>query len=243
MKVRPTKSVATPERFIVASLERRTKHQEDRELVRLSQAGNDFAFEQLVRRHQKHVFDLVSGMIRQKLDVEDVAQRVFLKTYRGIQRFNQRAAFSTWLYRIAMNECLDYLRKQRTWPLVYEANLSEEQVSRLEGIALATTKQGGPIERIEAKEALDRILGSLSEQDRQLLILREAEGFSIRELAEILGLNVNTVKIRLFRARGRVADACRRSETYAGSDGCGLEVRNTRESSRCFQFENSHQPA
>ena len=131
---------------------------------------------------------------------------MFLKTYRAIQRFDQRAAFSTWLYRIAVNECRDHLRKRRARRLVYESDLSEEQVSRLDGIASATSRRDGPCERMETQEALDRILRSLTDGDRKLLILREVEGFSIQELAEILGLNANTVKIRLFRARGRVAD-------------------------------------
>ena len=209
-KRRAAKEPVKEELFVVASLERQIKHQEDRELVRLSQGGNEFAFEQLIRRHQQHVFDLVGTILRQTRrlnDVEDVAQQVFVKTYRNIRRFDQRAAFSTWLYRIAVNECRDYLRKKRARPLVYESDLSEEQVSRLEGIASAAGRRDGPSECIETKEALDHILGSLSEQDRQLLILRVIGGFSIRELAVILDLNVNTVKIRLFRVRGRVAEA------------------------------------
>jgi RNA polymerase sigma-70 factor, ECF subfamily len=212
IKAKETKGAVKQEPFVVASLERRIRHQEDRELVRLSQAGNEFAFEQLVRRHQQHVFDLVGSILRQTRrleDVEDVAQQIFLKTYRSIRKFDQRAAFSTWLYRIAVNECRDHLRKQKARPLVYEADLSEEQVSRLDGIASSARPCDGPSEHIEANESLDRLLGSLSEQDRQLLLLREIQGFSIQELADILDLNVNTVKIRLFRARGRIADACR----------------------------------
>lgn len=192
---------------------------EDRELVRLCQNGTVAAFEELVRRHQQRVFALVGGILRRPEDVEDVAQQVFLKAYLGIKRFDQRAAFSTWLYKIAVNECWDYLRKKKVRPLVYEADLTEEQVSRLDGIASSNRPPEGPNERVEAREILDRMLAKLPEQDRLLLVLKEMAGFSVQELAELLHLNVNTVKVRLFRARGRIMDAYHRRMGSAGKTG------------------------
>ena len=127
-----------------------------------------------------------------------------------MKRFDQRAAFSTWLYKITVNECWDYLRKKKVRPLVYESDLSEEQVSRLDGIVSADRVALGPNDRAEVKRLLEQMLDKLPEQDRQLLVLKEIEGFSVQELAEILDLNVNTVKVRLFRARGRIMDAYRR---------------------------------
>jgi RNA polymerase sigma-70 factor, ECF subfamily len=190
--------------------EREGKRTDDRELVRLCQVGTEPAFEELVRRHQQRVSALVGGILRRPEDVEDVAQQVFLKAYLGIRKFDQRAAFSTWLYKIAVNECWDYLRKKKVRPLVYEADLSEEQVSRLDGVVSADRPPETPGARAEAREVLERLLDTLPEQDRQLLVLKEMEGFSVRELAEILKLNVNTVKVRLFRARGRIMEAYRR---------------------------------
>jgi len=185
------------------------KRADDRELVRLSQSGTEAAFEELVRRHQQRVFALVAGILHRSDDVEDIAQQVFLKAYLGIKRFDQRAAFSTWLYKIAVNECWDYLRKRKVRPLTYEADLSEEQVSRLDGIVSSSRPPEGPNTRAETREILERMLAVLPEQDRQLLVLKEIEGFSVQELAAILNLNVNTVKVRLFRARGRIMDAYR----------------------------------
>ncbi len=205
-----SKHMAATAPAMAVSLDRAGRQEEDRELVRLSQSGNEPAFEDLVRRHQQRVFALVNGILRRPDDVEDVAQQVFLKAYLGIKRFDQRAAFSTWLYKIAVNECWDYLRKKKVWPLVYEADLSEEQVSRLDGIVSADRPPQGPNDRAEARELLERMLDTLPEQDRQLLLLKEVEGFSVQELAEILKLNVNTVKVRLFRARGRIMDVYRR---------------------------------
>jgi RNA polymerase sigma-70 factor, ECF subfamily len=105
-----------------------------------------------------------------------------------------------------VNECWDYLRKRKVRPLVYETDLSEEQVSRLDGVASAERPPESPARRAEAKDILDQLLDELPERDRELLVLKEVEGFSVQELAEMLGLNVNTVKVRLFRVRGRLMD-------------------------------------
>jgi RNA polymerase sigma-70 factor (ECF subfamily) len=104
----------------------------ERELVRLAQNGTVEAFEELVRRHQQRVFAVVSRILHRREDVEEIAQQVFLKAYVSIRRFDMRSAFSTWLYKIAVNECWDSLRKKKVRPLVYESDLSEEQVQRLD---------------------------------------------------------------------------------------------------------------
>ncbi|HXW62146.1 MAG TPA: sigma-70 family RNA polymerase sigma factor [Candidatus Acidoferrales bacterium] len=210
------KSMAASAQALTLPFQAGEKKVDDRELVHLSQQGDEAAFEELVRRHQQRVFALVAGILHRSDDVEDIAQQVFLKAYFGIKKFDQRAAFSTWLYKIAVNECWDYLRKRKVRPLIYEADLSEEQVSRLDGIVSSTRPPEGPNARTETREIVERMLDVLSEQDRQLLVLKEIEGFSVQELAEILHLNVNTVKVRLFRARGRIIDAYRRRLKPAG---------------------------
>src|SRR3979411_2951431 len=100
---------------------------DDRELVRRAQGEDQEAFEELIRRHQHRVFAVAGGILRRREDVEDIAQQVFVKAYFSLKRFDQRAAFSTWLYKITVNECWDLLRKKKVRPLVYEADLSEEQ--------------------------------------------------------------------------------------------------------------------
>jgi len=207
------KSVAASAPAIALSVARSSKGEEERELVRLAQNGTEAAFEELIRRHQRRVFALVGSILRRREDVEDVAQQVFLKVFISIKRFDLRAAFSTWLYKITVNECWDYLRKKKVRPLVYEADLSEEQVSRLDGIVSADRPPEGQADRAEVKELLDWMLAKLPEQDAQLLVLKEMEGFSVHELAEILDLNVNTVKVRLFRARGRLMEVYRRRKS------------------------------
>jgi RNA polymerase sigma-70 factor, ECF subfamily len=213
------KSVAAQAAAISVPLAGRSRAEEDRNLVRQAQNGNDSAFEELVRRHQQRVFALVGGILRRREDAEDVAQHVFLKAFVSLKRFDQRSAFSTWLYKISVNECWDYLRKKKVRPLVYESDLSEEQVSRLDGIVSQDRPPQAPSERAEAKELVERMLERLPEQDRQLLLLKEVEGFSVEELAKILDLNVNTVKVRLFRARGRIMEHYRKRMGLGGLAG------------------------
>src|ERR1700723_716258 len=119
----------------------------ERELVRLAQNGTEAAFEELVRRHQQRVFAVVARILHRREDVEEIAQQVFLKAFVSIRRFDMRSAFSTWLYKIAVNECWDSLRKKKVRPLVYEGDLSEDQVQRLDSYATAGRKQGGPNEQ------------------------------------------------------------------------------------------------
>ena len=204
------KNMAASASALSLPVSRREKGEEERQLVRLAQSGEEAAFEELIRRHQQRVFGLVSGILRRREDVEDVVQQVFLKVFVSLKRFDQRAAFSTWLYKISVNECWDYLRKKKVRPLLYEADLSEEQVSRLDGVVSADQPPASSSDRAEARDLLERMMEKLPEQDRQLLVLKEVEGFSVQELAEILDLNVNTVKVRLFRARARLMDVYRR---------------------------------
>src|SRR5947207_1557162 len=183
---------------------------DDRELVRRAQREDKEAFDELVRRHQHRVFGVAGGILRRREDVEDIAQKVFVKAYFSLKRFDQRAAFSTWLYKITVNECWDLLRKRKVRPLVYESDLSEEQARLV--ITSADKENPGPdvSEEMEAREHVERLLEGLDERDRLMLILKEVEGYSIEEIAEVLNLNGNTVKVRLFRARRRVVSQAKK---------------------------------
>ena len=182
----------------------------DRELVRRAQREDKEAFEELVRRHQHRVFAVAGGILRRREDVEDIAQQVFVKAYFSLKRFDQRAAFSTWLYKITVNECWDLLRKKKVRPLVYESDLSEEQARQV--ITAGDKENPGPdaSEKMEARERVEQLLEGLDERDRLMLILKEVDGFSIEEIAEVLNLNGNTVKVRLFRARRRVVSRAKK---------------------------------
>jgi RNA polymerase sigma-70 factor (ECF subfamily) len=183
---------------------------DDRELVRRAQGGDKEAFEELVRRHQHRVFAVAGGILRRREDVEDIAQQVFVKAYFSLKRFDQRAAFSTWLYKITVNECWDLLRKKKVRPLLYESDLSEEQAQQFTATERLDSGAQDISDKLEAQQQVELLLQDLDERDRMMLILKEVEGFAIEEIAEILDLNANTVKVRLFRARRRIVNQVRR---------------------------------
>src|SRR6202795_3797593 len=183
---------------------------DDRELVRRAQGEDQEAFEELLRRHQHRVFAVAGGILRRREDVEDIAQQVFVKAYFSLKHFDQRAAFSTWLYKITVNECWDMLRKKKVRPLLYESDLSEEQAGQFAASERLAIGAQDVSDKLEAQQQVERLLQGLDERDRMMLILKEVEGFAIEEIAEILELNANTVKVRLFRARRRIVNQVRK---------------------------------
>jgi len=189
--------------------------EQQKALVRRAQDGDVSAYEELVRIHQHRVLAVIGGILRGSEDVEDVAQQALAKAYFSIRRFDLRSAFGTWLYKIAVNECWDYLRKKKVRRLVYEADLSEDQVRKLESMPEHGYGGGGAHRedagrRVEQRQLVQRLLGELEDKDQIMLVMKEVEGFSVEEIGEVLGLNVNTVKVRLFRARARLVEMYRK---------------------------------
>ncbi len=192
------------------SLARSAGVPDDRELVCRAQGEDKEAFEELVRRHQNRVFAVAGGILRRREDVEDIAQQVFVKAYFSLKRFDQRAAFTTWLYKITVNECWDLLRKKKVRPLVYESDLSEEQARQFDSPERNANAAPDTSDTLEAREYVDHLLAGIDERDRMMLILKEVEGFAVEEIAQMLELNANTVKVRLFRARRRIVSQARK---------------------------------
>src|SRR5438046_8763918 len=129
---------------------------DERQLVRRAQKGCKAAFESLVQGPQHRVFAVARGILKRHEDVEDIAQQVFVKAYFSLKRFDQRAAFSTWLYKITVNECWDLLRRKKARPLVYESELSEEQARQV--ITAGDDEDTGPAAsgKTEARVAVER---------------------------------------------------------------------------------------
>jgi RNA polymerase sigma-70 factor (ECF subfamily) len=138
---------------------------DERQLVRQAQTGDEAAYEELVRKHQHRIVAVASRLLRGSADAEDVAQQVFVKAYFSLRRFDLRSKFSTWLYKIAVNECWNHLRKKKARPLVYEADLSEEQVERFEG---AAQRSGliDPEESARLQDLVEWLLSQLDPKDR-----------------------------------------------------------------------------
>jgi RNA polymerase sigma-70 factor (ECF subfamily) len=172
------------------------------------------AFEELVRRHQHRVFAVAGGILRNREDAEDIAQQVFVKAYFSLKRFDQRAAFSTWLFKITVNECWDLLRRKKVRPLLYESDLSEQQARQLGSSPEGTTPGRDLSVRLAERQHVERLLETLDPRDRLMLVLKEVQGFAVEEIAQIMDLNTNTVKVRLFRARRRLVNRAKKQELH-----------------------------
>ena len=186
------------------------RNTEEAALVRRIQANDEIAFREIVERYQAKVFSIIYGILRNHNDAEDIAQQVFAKIYFSIKNFDFRSSLLTWIYKITVNECYDYLRKKRVRKLVYESDFSEEDALRMENNESAS-EQSTPIDtRLSQRDFLMKLLEKLSADDRSLLMLKEVEGHSVDELSQMTGMNENTIKVKLFRARQKLLKAAQR---------------------------------
>jgi RNA polymerase sigma-70 factor (ECF subfamily) len=179
-------------------------------LVRRVQANDEMAFRDIVDRYQAKVFSIIYGILRNRNDAEDIAQQVFAKIYFSIKNFDFRSSLLTWIYKITVNECYDYLRKKRVRKLVYESEFSAEDSMRLENSEPATDQAPGVDQRLAQHDLILKLLSKVSEEDRSLILLKEVEGHSVEELAGMTGMNENTIKVKLFRARQKLVKAAER---------------------------------
>ncbi len=195
------------------------KNTEEAALVRRVQAKDELAFREIVERYQSKVFSIIFGILRNHNDAEDIAQQVFAKIYFSIQNFDFRSSLLTWIYKITVNECYDYLRKKRVRKLVYESDFSEEDAMQMENSGAASV-DGPPVDETLAKRDLVlKLLSRISEEDRSLILLKEVEGHSVEELSEMTGMNENTIKVKLFRARQKLLKAAQRITRMRPLDG------------------------
>jgi len=176
------------------------------ELIQKAQAGDGAAFNQVVVAYRKRILGTIARLIGRPEDVEDVAQEVFLRLYYSLDQLRTPEVFEPWLYRLTVNASYDYLRKQRRRNEARMSDLSEQQVMMADAAA-GSRVSGEENRQKQVKDLVDALLGSVSEQDRILLTLKEVEGLSLRELEKIYGVNENALKVRLFRARQRVLNA------------------------------------
>jgi RNA polymerase sigma-70 factor (ECF subfamily) len=179
-------------------------------LVRRVQARDEIAFRDIVERYQAKVFSIIHGILRNHNDAEDIAQQVFAKIYFSITNFDFRSSLLTWIYKITVNECYDYLRKKRVRKLVYESDFSEEDAQRMQNIETATSAAPAVDTQLAQRDLVLKLLEKLSEEDRSLLMLKEVEGHSVEELSHMTGMNENTIKVKLFRARQKLLKASQR---------------------------------
>jgi RNA polymerase sigma-70 factor, ECF subfamily len=186
------------------------KNTKEADLVRRVQSGDEMAFREVVERYQSKVFSIIYGILRNHNDAEDIAQQVFAKIYFSIKNFDFRSSLLTWIYKITVNECYDYLRKKRVRKLVYESDFSEDDKMKMENSEPAMDRRPMIDKTLAQRDYVNKLMAKLPEEDRRLLMLKEVEGHSVEELAEMTGLNENTIKVKLFRARQKLVKASQR---------------------------------
>ena len=178
---------------------------QERDLIRKAKQGDMLAFEELILKHEKIVYNLALRMMNHSEDAMDISQEVFLKAYRSLSNFDERSAFSTWLYRITHNTCIDEIRKRKgkqTYSL--EEDLESEDGSMQRQVADDGDTPEESLMRKEQKSEILRALDTLSEEHKAAIILRDVKGLSYEEIAEILELSLGTVKSRINRARNQL---------------------------------------
>jgi RNA polymerase sigma-70 factor (ECF subfamily) len=172
---------------------------DDGAAVERARSGDGDAFRLLVERHSRNVFRLAFRMTGNEHDAEDVVQETFLRAYRQLDKYETRASFGTWLFRIASNYSLDLLRSRKRREDKRERGTAE-QTDILEGMP---SLNPGPDRVAFSGQVQGRVqaaLGELSDQERMAFVLRHFEGMSIVEIGNVLGTNTNATKHSIFRA-------------------------------------------
>lgn len=187
------------------------------DLANQARQGDHAAFTELVSRYARKVFRLARHITQNDQDAEDVLQETFLKAYSRLDQFQGNSKFYTWLVRIGVNEALMRLRRRKgnqTVSLDDELETSDGSIPR--DIASEDSDPEETYGREELRESLERAIDSLAETYRAVFLLRDVEGFSTEETAQMLGLSVSAVKSRLLRARLQLRDKLRRRMGHDG---------------------------
>lgn len=175
---------------------------EEARVIRAVLDGDTDRFEELMHEHEKGIYNLCLRMLGDEQDAMDAAQEAFFKAFRSLSGFRGDSRFSTWLYRLAGNVCLDMLRKR---PAVPTLSMDDDEAPLF--LADSSPSPHEVVERWEIRRTVSAALAALPEDFRQAVVLRDVNGLSYEEIADITGLEIGTVKSRIFRARKKLAAA------------------------------------
>lgn len=175
----------------------------DMEVIKRVRAGNNAAYEELVIKYEKRVFNTVMNMVKHEQDSMDITQNVFVKAYMHIGNYNGESEYFTYLFRIAINECKDYWKKASKKK---DVSLYGEDGAPLE-VEDSSADPAAVSEALELKLAVNQEIYALAPEYRDVLLLRGIYGFSYEEIANATGADIGTVKSRLHRGREKVREA------------------------------------
>jgi RNA polymerase sigma-70 factor (ECF subfamily) len=185
----------------------------DAELIERFKRGDRRAFEMLVVKYQRRIERLIARMVRDTDLVEDIAQETFIRAYRALPQFRGESAFYTWLYRIAVNSAKKALTDMKRDPVVTEAGLAlRDEDDETSHARTELTDGETPESLLASKEiaaTVNAAIEALSEDLRQAITLREIEGLSYEEIADVMNCPIGTVRSRIFRAREAIAERLR----------------------------------
>jgi RNA polymerase sigma-70 factor (ECF subfamily) len=182
----------------------------DAKLVARVQAGDKAAFDLLVLKYQRKILRLLSRMLRDQSEIEDVMQEAFIKAYRALPQFRGDSAFYTWLYRIAINTARNWMASQTRRPSSSSLYQSEdgETFDEIDNLTDNNTPESLLASR-EIAESVNESIQALPAELRTAIVLREIEGLSYEEIAQAMGCPIGTVRSRIFRAREAIATKLR----------------------------------
>jgi len=196
----------------------------DEQLVMRAKRGDMDAFGELVERYEQKIFNLAYRMMGDPEDGADMAQEAFLRAFKALRGFRGDASFSTWLYRVASNVCLDELRRRgRRGEVSLDNPVATEQGQLRREVRDTAAGPAELVERREAEAAVHRAIGLLPDDYRAVVLLRDIEGLSYSDLAQVLGWPMGTVKSRLNRARARLREMLLSREPAASDAVKGSE--------------------
>lgn len=176
---------------------------DDIQLIESFKAGEEPAFDAIVERYQNLVYNVLYSFAVSRGDLEDIAQEVFIKVYQNIGSFSFRSSFRTWLYRVAMNTAIDFVRKRKARPVIAIEELGEDITALLKRPDSSAADRASDDRKLQLIRTL---IDKLPDKYRNVVILRDIEGLSYQEIANVLKCSVGTVESRLFRARERLKE-------------------------------------
>lgn len=189
----------------------------EKELLMRAKSGDEAAFEEIVKMYQQKICSTIFFMVKNENIVEDLAQEVFIKIYRNIGKFNEESSLYTWIYRITMNTCIDQIKKEKRFTYINPVIETEDGEMEVQ-YEDETQKLDEILEEKIRREKLIKAIKKLPAEQRALIVLRDVRQFKYMEIAEMLKLNLGTVKSKINRSRQALKEILEQDGTFVDWD-------------------------